>query len=464
MKTVEFKLPLNQSQQARVDSWLNAQRWVWNQGLRLLEEFEAFTAWNKAEKQWVACCPIQWDYYKDDNQRLVPFCRVAKTKPYRMFCSCPQFYRQPELQTPTFFGLNYYFAQKNHRDKPWFCDVPNTFTFGTLKALADAWHQYKAGKRKRPRYKGYRSKIKTLVNINAKSTKIKGTKIALVKLGQLSVKTLDKRWLESVSVATLKITKEPSGYYLQLTGEMPTKEVKPSDKAVGLAMGYRAIYTTDGGKVIEPAAFYQKMEKRLARLQRKASRRQPGGANQQKVFRKIGRLYEKIRRSRRAFNHKLSTHLVQEYGGVAIAKLEIKKIVRRSKPIVNKEGTGYDHNGATRKTQANKTFLDNSLGQLRELIKQKATLHKREFIEINPKELPDESRQLAEKYSKKLRLPRSVYLASFYGRYRAWAWKQTLGESNQTLNQEVSPETPHCGAVTASTTETPNELRRSDSS
>lgn len=50
MKTVEFKLSLNQSQQAKVNEWLNVQRWVWNHGLHLLEEFDAFTAWDKESK------------------------------------------------------------------------------------------------------------------------------------------------------------------------------------------------------------------------------------------------------------------------------------------------------------------------------------------------------------------------------------------------------------------------------
>lgn len=126
---------------------------------------------------------------------------------------------------------------------------------------------------------------------------------------------------------------------------------------MGLATGYREIYTTDAGKTVEPSACYRKMEKRLARLQRKASRRQTASANQQKVFQQIGRLHEKSRRSRRAFNHKLSTYLVREYGGIATAKAEIKKITRRPRSIVNQEGTGYVSNGGTRKAQVNKNFL-----------------------------------------------------------------------------------------------------------
>ena len=138
MKTVEFKLSLNQSQQAKVDDWLNVQRWVWNQ-VQLLEEFDTFTAWDKELKAWVPCCPVQWEYYKNDNGQLIPFTRLARVKPYRMACPIPQFYLQPQLKSPTFFGLGYYFAQKNHLDKPWFCQVPIKFVFGTLQLLANAW-------------------------------------------------------------------------------------------------------------------------------------------------------------------------------------------------------------------------------------------------------------------------------------------------------------------------------------
>ncbi|PSB27648.1 type V CRISPR-associated protein C2c8 [Chlorogloea sp. CCALA 695] len=479
MRTVEFKLDLNQTQQAKVDDWLNVLRWVWNRGLHLLTEFDSFTSWDKVSKTWTPSCPIQWEYYRDDDGHLVPFTRLAQTKPYRMSCPISQAYRQPELESPNHFGLLYYFAQKNHEDKPWFCEVPAKVVAGTLKSLSDAWSEYKAGKHKRPRYKRYKDKLKTLVNNNSKSVKISGKQITLPKLGKVTVKTLDKRWDAKVPIATLKIVKEPSGYYLQLTGELPLKRFKPSNKAVGISLGYKDLFTTDSGKVVKPPAYYQKMEKNLQRLQRKLSRQQNicpistynpelaehflscpinphKGANKAKTQQKISQQHEKIRRARRAFNHKLSTKLVQEYGGIATAKSEVRKITRRPKPIVNKEGTGYDPNSAERKSQFNKQILANGLGQLTTLIEQKAVVNGREFIEIAPKEIPDEPRQRAERYSKRLRLPRAVHLSSFFGRYRAWSWESKPGESQRTLNQEASQEAALRDAGTTSKSSSAN--------
>jgi len=483
MRTIEFKLDLNQTQQAKVDDWLNVQRWVWNRGLHLLEEFDDFTSWDKVSKTWTASCPLPWAYYKDDRGQLVPFTRLAQTKPYRMSCPIPLVYRQPELASPTYFGLLYYFAQKNHEDKPWFCEVPSKYVAGMLKALADAWSEYKAGKRKRPRYKRYKDKLKTLVNNNSKSIKICGKQITLPKLGKVTVKTLDKRWDASIPIASLKIVREPSGYYLQLTGELPVKKFKTSNKAVGISLGYHDLLTTDGGKVVEPPAYYQKMEKRLQRLQRKLSRQQnlcpiatynpelgehflscpinPNkGANKAKTQQKMARQHEKIRRARKAFNHKLSTKLVREYGAIATAKSEVRKITRRPKPIVNKEGTGYDPNGAAIKSQFNKTILANGWGQLTTLIEQKAVVNGREYVEVAPKDIPDEPRQRSEHSSKRLQLPRAVHLSAFSRTYHAWPWEVKLGESSVTLNQEASQEAVLGDAETTSKPSSSSTKRR----
>jgi len=51
-----------------------------------------------------------------------------------------------------------------------------------------------------------------------------------------------------------------------LTGELPLKRVKPSNKAVGISLGYKDLFTTDSGKIVKPPVYYQKIEKKLQRL------------------------------------------------------------------------------------------------------------------------------------------------------------------------------------------------------
>ena len=62
IKTLEFKLTLNATQAASIDSWLDVQRWVWNRGLGLLKEFETFSHYNKHDEAYAPCCPVPWEY------------------------------------------------------------------------------------------------------------------------------------------------------------------------------------------------------------------------------------------------------------------------------------------------------------------------------------------------------------------------------------------------------------------
>lgn len=384
MKTVEFKLNLNQSQQVRIDTWLKSLRWVWNKGLSLLEDFHRFQAWDKHSKAWVACCPVGWEYRRDGDV-WVPFSRCSDSrKDYKQCCPIRQDWRSQPIESPTYFGVLYYFAQKNHPDKPWFTDIPSKFVAGTVKALTDAWQQYLKGKRKHPRYKAKRDEIDTLVNANAKDIKVKGRYISIPKLGLTNIKTLDERWCLDALISVLKICKRPSGYYLQLTGEVKRDVAKPSNKACGLDVGLQYIYADDAGKVVEPPKYYRTAQKRLRRLQRKVARQQNGSASRQKTYQKIARCHENIRASRRSFNHKLSTYLVRAYGALAVEDIQIANLTRRPKPKVRQDGKGYERNGAKAKSGLNKSFADAGLGQLLALIEQKAKVAEREFVRVQP--------------------------------------------------------------------------------
>lgn len=339
----------------------------------------------KYSKTWVACCPLGWEYRKDGDV-WVAFSRCSdRSKEYRQCCSIREDWRSQPIGSPNYFGLTYYFAQKNHSDKPWFTDIPSKFVTGTLKALADAWQQYLKGKRKHPKYKGKRNGVDTLVNINAKDTKVNSKYIHLPKLGQVNVKTLDQRWSNETPISVLKICKRPSGYYLQLTGEVKSDHLsKLSDKACGLDVGLQYIYADDAGKVIEPPKYYRAAQKRLKRLQRKLARQQDSSGNQRKTRNKIARCHERVKLQRRNFNHKLSTYLVRTYGAIAVEDIQLTNLTRRPKPKPSQDGKGYERNGAKAKSGLNKSFADAGLGQLLAMIEEKAKVADREFMRVPP--------------------------------------------------------------------------------
>ena len=419
MKTICFKLNPNQNQVNTLNKWLNDLRWVWNAGLHIIEESEQYKLrvqndlldddfpvpwrWHpnqtgKDKTVFGLCCDITAHYSRrySKKDQLFP----SPFADYRLACPVkvlrgneqPQGYCF-EFKNP-FKSLAKFFKHENHPDKPWFAAIPAVCIRGVLQSLSDAWMGYKKGIKKRPRYKRKEEVLTTLINNDAKKIKVKGNKINLPKLGVFTVKTINKRWSPSTPICTLKIIKKPSGWYLQLTGDIPEKPYKPSNVACGLDVGLQYIISDDAGKTVEPPKYYRKAEKRLRRLQRKASRRQeflkanPGksqGKNLQKIRKQIARQHEKIADQRSRFNHKISTYRVRTYGAIATENIQIKNLVRRPKPVETQEGSGiYVKNNASAKSGLNKSLLDAGLAQLLTMMEVKAKTHDREFVRVNP--------------------------------------------------------------------------------
>jgi putative transposase len=394
MKTIEFKFTPNRQQEATLNEWLSALKWVWNQSLRLAEDFERFQAWDKVSKSYVPCCPIGWEYRyeKLENGEWAHYScstiAVGRKGEYKPVCPIKQDWREQLIQNVSHFGLKYYFTQKNHPNKPWFCEVPAKFVNGIVKSFADAWSAYKKGKRKKPKFKGERERITTLIDIQSKKTKIVCKYIHITKLGAIKVKTLDERWNHQTPIVALRICKRPSGWYLQLTGDVPTEIEPPSDRACGIDVGLQYIIADDAGKVVDPPKYYRKAEKRLRKLQRKVSRQrlmnggETGGTKRSRQ--KIAKLHEKTRLQRCNFNHKISTYTVRTFGSIAVEDIKIANLTRKPSPKMSEDGKGYKKNGAKAKAGLNKSFADAGLGQLLTMMETKAKVRGREFVRVQP--------------------------------------------------------------------------------
>lgn len=388
MKTLEFKLTLNLDQQSTLDRWLSAQQWVWNQGLEMLKEFEAFSHYNKHDKNHSQCCPINWEYRyipspSGEGYISVPFSRIG-TKPkygeYRQSCPIPQTYRQPRLDRDSEFSLTKLFAYKLHSDKPWLLECPSKVMQGTVKELATAWGEYRKGKRKSPKFKGRDNPTKTISNNQSCDAVVKGDLVKLPKLGSVKIKSASRRWEDGLEVRTYRITKEPSGYYLLLVANIESPIPKSSDKACGIDPGVASAVTLDNGRSFTPANPLKKKLKKLKRLQRKFARQEKRSKGQDRTKKSITQLHEKVRRSRKAFNHKISSKLAREYGAIAFEDTNLKNITRAPKPKLKEDCSGYERNGASAKAGLNRALLDVAIGQLRTLTEQKCKAWDREFV------------------------------------------------------------------------------------
>jgi putative transposase len=84
---------------------------------------------------------------------------------------------------------------------------------------------------------------------------------------------------------------------------------------------------SDGTKIDNPKYFH-KSGKKLARLQRRLSRKKKGSNNRGKARAKVTRLHDKIANQRKDFLHKASYGIVKKYDFVAVEDLLVKNMVK----------------------------------------------------------------------------------------------------------------------------------------
>ena len=380
MKTLEFKAYLTPQQSQKVELWLKSLRWVWNKGLALLNEYDLYHHSDKRFKSRYRCSPVGWQYHwtKDGDgwKTERPYCSLN----YGQRCLLPE--AKPELDADSFFSLSSYFAAKNHEDKLWFIQIPSVFVRGTLKSLIDSWKAWKSGVRKRPRRKRPQDTITTLINSDAKSTRIEDRTIGVAKLGKVRAdRSIAERW-PTTPVSVLKICKKADGHYVQLTGDVGYDLPEPTDLAIGLDLGAKFVVATSEGETIDPPRYYRDMQLRLARFQRQLSRQQKDSSRYKQTQKKIAKLHKKIADQRKYFNHSLSTQLVSKSGAIAVEDIQLQNLTKRAKPKKREDGKGYERNGATAKSGLTKAMLDNGLGQFRQFLEAKCNATGREFVSV----------------------------------------------------------------------------------
>lgn len=491
MKTFEFKLDPTVAQVQTINQWLDKLKWVWNTGLSL--KLAGRQKYYREKEIGDRIIPdgvvLQWKWRKvvtEDKKgkstekwekvRLVST-GVIRPKSGHPYCEIRQ---HLNIENPDKYAQCEFYRSDNI--PAFMADVPTKFKTGVVDSLKKSWKAYVTPKHpgRKPKFKGRNDKIRSLVNRNAgglskelKPEKIPGSNNGYVQfptLGKIKVKGLFDRydWQEW---GPARIVKEPSGYYLHVCVDIPNDPLPKSDKAVGIDPGLLSVITTDQGREVEPPRLFRKQQTKLRRLQRKASRQQKGGCNQKKTYQKIALHHEKIRRSRNAFNHKLSTKVVREYSGIVMEDLKIQNLNRKPKAKKREDGNGYEQNGAKRKAGLNKSFADSALGDLISKIETKCKDTDREFVKVAAHYTTVDCSKCGAKIKKALsqRTHRCTECGHTEGRdsnaaknillkgkkqlsavYRAWAWehgetRKPGSDSNTECHQEGVQAPPEDG-------------------
>ena len=128
---------------------------------------------------------------------------------------------------------------------------------------------------------------------------------------------------------TVTVTKDTANrYFLSILVEEDIKPLPKVSKQVGLDLGLKSMVITSDGEQVGNPKYFTKDEQKLAKAQRRLSKKKKGSKNRNKARLKVARIHAKITDRRRDYQHKLSTRLIRENQTICIEDLSVKNMVK----------------------------------------------------------------------------------------------------------------------------------------
>lgn len=250
------------------------------------------------------CC--RWVYNKVLAMRRDEYARMGKSKCINSYIT----------QIPTW----------KKTDAPWLCEVDSTALQQSLRDLYKAYRNFfrAPGKVGFPKFKSKQGRQ------SYRTSRFEVVDEHHVKLPKLGV--VKARVSHSIEGRILSATVKqvPSGKYFVTVccTDVPKLQLLKTSKVVGIDLGIKTEIVCSNERIFESPKAYGKAQHKLAREQRKLSRKQKGSANYAKQKRKVALCHEKIANQRKDFTNKATTALVNENQVICAETLNVKGMVK----------------------------------------------------------------------------------------------------------------------------------------
>jgi putative transposase len=217
--------------------------------------------------------------------------------------------------------------------RPEYCEINAQVLQDVLhrldKAFAAFFRRLQAGERPGyPRFQGrdrYNSFTYPQVGEHG-GVVVDGSMLRLSKIGRLRLRL--HRPLAGTP-KTVTISREADGWYACIScAEVPIERLPATGRETGIDVGLKVFLITADGEVVDNPRHYRKAERRLARAQRRVSRRTKGSKRRRKAVALLKRHHQTVQRQRRDFHHKTALALLRQYDVVYLEDLRVANLVR----------------------------------------------------------------------------------------------------------------------------------------
>lgn len=244
------------------------------------------------------------------------------------------------------------------------------------RAIKDALN--KKSPKKCPIFKKKGKSVESFRMVGPKQFAVEGDFIRLPKVGWVRFRK-SREIVGTPKNAT--ISKQGDHWFVSIQTEQEVVEpVHPSKAIVGMDMGVVRFATLSDGKVVEPLNSFKKLEKKLAKAQRKLAKKKKFSKNWYKQKKKINKIHTAIANARNDFLHKTSTKIANENQVVVLEDLKVSNMSKSAKGDTEKHGKNV-----AAKSGLNRVILDQGWGNFRIMLDYKLGWNGGILIPINPR-------------------------------------------------------------------------------
>ena len=221
---------------------------------------------------------------------------------------------------------------KKQEQYAWLQIVPNECLQQSLRNLENAYTRFFREKKGYPKFKSKKTHSDSIKMINCTHFDFDNWKVKLPKLGWVKM-CKNKPFNKEYRHGTVTVSIDPCGtiwcsVVVDNGNPKPLKTKMVEETAVGIDLGVKDFATLSDGTKISNPKFYEKSQKKLAKLQKQFAKTKKDSHRHEIMRVKVAKLYRHITNQRNDMLHKLSTYLVKHYDTICLEDLNVEGMLK----------------------------------------------------------------------------------------------------------------------------------------
>ena len=227
------------------------------------------------------------------------------------------------------FGCDSYCTKVLKKEYEWLKEVDKFSLTNSVFNMDSAYQKFFKKHAGFPKFKSKKDTKKsyttTFTNNNIEVS-FENNRVKLPRLKWVKAK-ISREFVGQIKFVT--VSQNPSGrYFISILVDCEIGPLEPVDNKIGIDLGIKDLVITSNGEKFQNPKVLQKYQDKLAKEQRKLSKKKLRSKNRDKQRIKVAKVYEKIANVRNDNLHKISHKLINENQVIVSENLQVSNMVK----------------------------------------------------------------------------------------------------------------------------------------